>query len=198
MNIALYHFPITSLGPARRFGLWLQGCSIHCKNCIAPEFQPKEDGHIFEVCDVLNIIENAVNEHRLDGVTISGGEPFDQPDALFDLVQGLKARTIDDILVYSGYLYKTLREKHGTILDNIAALIDGPFDSTKPTEAVWKGSDNQKLYILNTKYKARYTQWCSSTERRLQIIEESGKIYLIGIPRMEDVSRIHEKLQNKR
>jgi anaerobic ribonucleoside-triphosphate reductase activating protein len=92
-----------------------------------------------------------------DGVTILGGEPFAQPDALLALVEALRARGCDHILCYSGFTYSGLRRRAqqspaiGRVLDAIDMLIDGPFVSALVDGAgPWTGSANQRVLTLKT------------------------------------------------
>ena len=90
-----------------------------------------------------------------DGISILGGEPFLQPDALLALVRALRTRGCQHILVYSGYAYEQLRwmGNHapaiGTILDEIEVLIDGPYIAALAASAgPWTGSGNQRVIDL--------------------------------------------------
>jgi anaerobic ribonucleoside-triphosphate reductase activating protein len=65
---------------------------------------------------------------QADGITISGGEPFDQPDALFELTARIRSKTEADILVFTGYPWASIRDMVGTSPAMIDALVTGPFD----------------------------------------------------------------------
>ena len=86
------HYPVETLGPGRRVGVWLQGCSIHCEGCISPENQPFD-----ETCS-MSVDEAAeqISSYNCDRVTISGGEPFDQAEELLLLLRHIGQ--IPDIL----------------------------------------------------------------------------------------------------
>jgi anaerobic ribonucleoside-triphosphate reductase activating protein len=75
-----------------------------------------------------------------DGATISGGEPFDQPDALLELLQGLRAAGNLSVLVYSGYPYERLQDRHGPILSLVDVLISEPFEAAQAVIAPLRGS----------------------------------------------------------
>lgn len=96
--VRFWHFPVVTLGPGRRLGIWLQGCSIHCEGCIAPENQPFDEVFMMTVDELMNETADALNE--ADGVTISGGEPLDQKDALQCLLSEINRRGNDDIELY--------------------------------------------------------------------------------------------------
>lgn len=129
------------------------------------------------------------------GVTISGGEPLDQTDALMELLSLLNGRGVRDILIYSGYLKEKVLSLCPELTDRIAALVDGPFVEGAATSSTWKGSENQTLTVFREKYRATYETWSTSTERRMQLIKNDVGRYLIGIPRQEDPWR--EKVLNR-
>ena len=129
------------------------------------------------------------------GVTISGGEPLDQADALTFLLERLNGHGIRDILLYSGYPMEKGLSLCPKLPELIAALIDGPFVDGEATESPWKGSENQTLTVFREKYRATYETWSTSTERRMQLIKNDVGRYLIGIPRQEDPWR--EKVLNR-
>ena len=88
--ISRVHFPITTLGPGKRLGIWMQGCSIHCPGCISADTWAVGKG-VIELEHLLTSIESWLP--NADGVTISGGEPFDQFQPLLALLQSLRRRT---------------------------------------------------------------------------------------------------------
>jgi anaerobic ribonucleoside-triphosphate reductase activating protein len=72
------HFPVTTLGPGRRIGIWLQGCSIRCPGCISADTWAAAQGQTTTEAVVDAIILWLPDA---EGITVSGGEPFDQPEA---------------------------------------------------------------------------------------------------------------------
>lgn len=90
-----------------------------------------------------------------DGVSILGGEPFQQPDGLLALVRALRARGCPHILCYSGFTYEALRRRAarrpaiGAVLDAIHMLVDGPYVEALAGDAgPWTGSGNQRVLAL--------------------------------------------------
>ncbi|MEX0827366.1 MAG: 4Fe-4S cluster-binding domain-containing protein, partial [Haliea sp.] len=88
LQLSRVHFPVTALGPGRRIGIWFQGCSIRCSGCISLDTWDDKKG--------LTSVENFMAEvyewvAKADGVTISGGEPFDQVHALERLLVEFRA-----------------------------------------------------------------------------------------------------------
>jgi anaerobic ribonucleoside-triphosphate reductase activating protein len=93
--------------------------------------------------------------HDRDGVSILGGEPFQQPDGLLALVRALRVRGCRHILAYSGYTYERLRRMGerrpsvGVVLDEIDILVDGPLVAALADGAgAWTGSGNQRVIDL--------------------------------------------------
>lgn len=182
--VRFWHFPVVTLGPGKRLGIWFQGCSIHCKGCIAPENQPFDEN--FSVPIEKFISEIVVALPQADGITISGGEPLDQPDALYNFLRELNAQGMQDILIYSGYHKHEVFEKIPELPDMIAALISEPFIEGDITKSVWKGSDNQIITIFREKFRNSYECWCCNTERNMQLVRKSTGYYILGIPKQNN------------
>ncbi len=159
-------------GPGLRYAVFVQGCSHGCPGCHNPESQPAEGGTETTLAALLADIRANGLVHD---VTLSGGEPFEQPKACAALAAELK-RNGYGIWCYTGYLYDDLagraeaartqqaqREEAGLtgnaltegiaddlavgdLLDSIDVLVDGPFvESRKSLELKWCGSSNQRL-----------------------------------------------------
>ncbi len=106
LHLSRWHFPVTSLGPGRRIGIWFQGCTIHCPGCVSVDTWPLNRG-LTSVHELIQSLEPYLSE--AEGITISGGEPFLQMEALEDLLRQLRQyRTGSDILVYSGFSWSEI------------------------------------------------------------------------------------------
>ncbi|MBI3146895.1 MAG: radical SAM protein [Betaproteobacteria bacterium] len=199
MRIALNkaHFPVTVLGPGRRLGLWLQGCSIHCPNCVSQDTWPFDRGRETTVAAILTWARK-VSGDQLDGVTISGGEPFDQPKALGALLAALShwRESIGgdfDVLAYSGYALSRLQEKHPRLLAQLDALIPEPYVDTLPRTHLWRGSANQPLIPLSPRGKARYAPYLeqkASADSRMQSWFDGERLWVVGIPDRGDMATL--------
>jgi anaerobic ribonucleoside-triphosphate reductase activating protein len=196
--IEFVYCPVIALGPGRRVGIWLRGCTIHCKGCISEElwsFDQDKARRIEDVtAEVLGFFEK---DQGLNGVTVSGGEPFDQAGSLISLLKNLNDGGVKDILVYTGYSADAIYERHGEISRIIAAVVDSPFISGEETEVGWKGSANQTLTVFNSQFAADYEKWSNVKKGNLQMAELSGRILSIGIPWQKDVSRIRKMVLAK-
>lgn len=191
--LRFWHWPTLALGPGQRLGLWLQGCSIHCPGCIAPESQPFDPATSVPIRALMRELSPIVEAPGgPPGITISGGEPLDQPEALADLLERLSSLGARDVLIYSGYPKERALEILPALPELIAALVDGPFVQGEATDAPWKGSEGQGLTLFRPELRSAYEQWSADRERRMQLVRKGEARYLIGIPRQGD--RLREAL----
>lgn len=131
-------------GPGLRYVIFFQGCNHKCKGCHNPKTHKYNTGKHIEIDQIIrDIISTGVK-----GVTISGGEPFDQSKELYYLVKSLKELNYN-IWIYSGYIFEELQKDKYTnmkILRNIDTLVDGPFVEEKfSKDLLFKGSKNQRI-----------------------------------------------------
>ena len=192
------HWPVTVLGPGRRIGLWVQGCTIHCAGCVSRDTWEPDATKTIAVSELLAWCKR-VAAAGFDGVTISGGEPFEQPAGLTALLQGLhrwrdEAHLDFDLLCYSGYPLKTLARKHARILALLDAIIPEPYVDKAPVTHVWRGSRNQPLVPLSERGRTRYSEYVDApvetAGKRMQAAVEAGRIWMIGIPDRGDMARV--------
>lgn len=196
MRIAIsrVHFPVTTLGPGRRLGIWFQGCSIRCPGCISADTWAAGRSWL-ELAELFGRIETWLDQ--TEGITISGGEPFDQTDALGALLRGLRERTAADILVYSGYALERLERPLSAFEGLIDALITDPFVVEAPQTLPLRGSDNQRLHRLTALGRSRFAghdEPGSEGGAFDVMFDEGGTVWLAGIPRRGDFERLREEL----
>jgi len=202
MNISVNkaHFPVTVLGPGRRIGIWLQGCSIRCKGCVSQDTWEREAGRDLPVADLIAWCRK-VARGAFDGVTISGGEPFDQPGPLLALLEDLiDWRAADgpdfDILCYSGYPLATLQRRHQQVLQKLDALISEPYVDTLPLTHVWRGSANQQLVMLSDRGRERFEPYVDARAealgKRIQAAVTGNRVFYIGIPARGDMTALEK------
>ncbi len=188
--ISLIHYPVYVLGPYERIAVWTQGCSIHCKGCISTHTWK------FDINKAMDLEElvNTIKQYPSKRLTISGGEPFDQPEALLEFLKVIR-KDFNDILIYSGYTIEKLQKKYKEQLSLVDALVDGPFIWQYESEKNYKGSENQRIFIFNSNLKKDYELWINSKKNKtLQIVSQNDAIYIIGIPYQKDSEVIKNEL----
>jgi anaerobic ribonucleoside-triphosphate reductase activating protein len=189
------HYPVTALGPGTRVGIWVQGCSIHCAGCVSRDTWAPDPARAIEIDELMQWIDG-LDGSPIDGVTISGGEPFDQPRALRALADALSVwrhRRHDavDLLCFSGYPLRRLRREHAGLLGMFDAVIAEPYRRQEPTRLIWRGSANQRLVPLTDLGHARYDHHVDHTPDRppFQVAVGDG-VWYVGVPRAGDMERL--------
>lgn len=136
-----------------------------------------------------------------DGITISGGEPFEQPEALVTLLAELRRHTTADILVYSGQPIEQLAAVLQQATGLIDALISDPFDIDAAHTKPLRGSDNQRLHLLTSLGSERfgaYERSLGEQKKSLDVMFDlDGTVWFAGIPKRGDFFRLQELLINQ-
>ncbi|CAN7663479.1 radical SAM protein [Caballeronia sp. LjRoot34] len=198
LRLSRVHFPVTTLGPGQRLGIWFQGCSIQCPGCISADTWATSRGH--------TTLEDLVERITLllpnaDGITISGGEPFDQPDALVALLLALRERTGTDILVYSGYALEDLGAPLQRAQGLIDALITDHFELHSAHSRPLRGSDNQRMHFLTALGRERFIEYerpLTEADKSLDVMfDEDGSVWFAGIPSRGDFQRLRDLLNDE-
>ncbi len=153
INLSRVHFPVTTLGPGRRIGVWLQGCSIRCPGCISMDTWAEGRGAT-TVASVMAALRPWLG--HADGITVSGGEPFDQSAALRALLTALRTETAIDVFVYSGHPFERIAQDVSAMHGLIDALMSDRFQREAPQTLALRGSDNQRLHLLTELGRKRF------------------------------------------
>lgn len=198
VGISRIHFPVTTLGPGRRLGIWFQGCSLRCEGCISVD--------TWATAKTLIPIEQLMMTLSsylplIDGITISGGEPFDQFEALLAIVVQLRERTKVDILVYTGYAVEDITDQLQQIKPYIDVLISDPFQRQSSQTLRLRGSDNQRLHCFTSQAveKFAYYQQAVTTEDKVLdvMFDAEGVVWFAGIPRRDDFVKLQTLLKQQ-
>lgn len=184
MRVGLSFGPLLTLGPGRRHGIWLQGCSAACPGCMAPSLADPAGGIERNAFELGTEIAAICRKANCPGVTISGGEPFEQAEELKIFLQTLQEAAVADILLYTGRDCGLLLREYPWIASYCACVIDGPFMRDLPTDAAWSGSANQRAWLFRP--LPDYAAWLREKKGRLQTAIAGGRVYLLGIPRVGD------------
>lgn len=131
-------------GVGIRFTVFVQGCGHHCPGCHNPQTHDPLGGREMRVEE---IVAEMRSNPLTDGLTLSGGEPFDQPEGCLTLAEAARAEGLN-VWAYSGYRYEQLLadEKKAALLRAVDVLIDGPFLLAERSLALpWRGSRNQRV-----------------------------------------------------
>lgn len=179
MYVARILYPVEVLGPGKRVGIWFCGCPRRCKGCSNPELWEFQERYKTTPETALEMIKSVSKEHTIDGFTITGGDPFYQPEELKRLLEMLKVIS-DDILVYTGY---KRCELENDLLENISVLIDGEYIEKLNDNSLLRGSSNQEIHILDKTKEAKYSNYFKSETNKIQNFFTSDGVVSVGIHR---------------
>jgi anaerobic ribonucleoside-triphosphate reductase activating protein len=168
-------------GIGNRFVIWVQGCSLRCVGCWNTTMWEFGIGASVNVEELMLQITNT---RDIEGVTILGGEPFDQYEDLLPLAKNIQNAGLT-LMIYTGYELAEIRAKAQTeILAYTDILITGRYEQSKRNiNLQWIGSENQEIHFLTAVYKNYMLQNSNYVEVQ---IDEFGKIQLLGFPTLKD------------
>ena len=135
-------------GPGLRYVVFAQGCGYCCAGCHNPETWDYNGGIEMPVAD---IIKEMLSNPLVDGLTISGGEPFDQAADCASLAAVAREKGLT-VWVFTGNTFEQLKRRAKSkpavrrLLTQTDVLIDGRFIKEEKTLAMeWCGSKNQRV-----------------------------------------------------
>jgi anaerobic ribonucleoside-triphosphate reductase activating protein len=177
--------PLTDAeGPGRRAALWVQGCSIRCPGCFNPHLWAARGGQLREVADLTD--EVLAGAGAVEGVTLLGGEPFEQAAPLARLAEAVRAAGLS-VMTFTGYELPRLRQwalarpDVAALLDATDLLADGPYLRDRPdTARPWVGSTNQGLHALTDRYADEIAHLSGQADRLEVRVGSDGTVSVNG------------------
>lgn len=164
-------------GPGTRAVLWVQGCTLGCAGCFNPETHPRGGGEISadELFGRLLTLGD-----RIEGVTVSGGEPLQQRRAVLALLARVRTETPLSTIVFTGYTWPEVVR-----MPDVAALrccvdvlIAGRYDPTQRSAHGLRGSSNKTVHLLSDRYTLDDLNGVPDAE---VIIRLDGQLVISGI-----------------
>lgn len=156
-------------GEGIRAVVWTQGCPHNCPGCHNPETHDYNGGFSIDVEELKEEINSLDSEV---GVTLSGGDPFVQPEACLEIAKYCHKIGLN-VWCYTGYTYEQLLKKAEKepiiieLLKEIDVLVDGRFvEKLKSLEAKFRGSKNQRLIDMKETLKANKVVLLNIEERK--------------------------------
>jgi anaerobic ribonucleoside-triphosphate reductase activating protein len=185
-------YPVYNLGPGRRVGVWVQGCDLGCRGCVNQTLWDARGGRDVAVVDLFNWLLSLGDGY--DGVTVSGGEPFQQYAPLIAFLHLVKTRTAHDTYCFTGYY---LRELEEMFPDRLFAryldyLVDGRYVAALHEDWNVKGSSNQTLYQFEGG-EARAVEAVPTGRWSVRVTEDQH-VYMAGVPRKGDLDAVCARL----
>lgn len=188
MSLARFLARTRAEGPGERTAVWVQGCTIRCPGCFNPHMWTFRGGEQVIPGDLVRRVLDADTE----GLTLLGGEPFDQAAALATVAAGVRAAG-RSVMTFTGYTREQLRHAVDAGRDDLAALLDqtdllvaGPFrrdriDAARP----WVGSTNQEFVLLNDRFPGLLDAVATSPDRVEITVDAGGGLAVNGWAEMD-------------
>lgn len=179
----------TAEGPGVRSAIWFQGCSIRCAGCINPHLFSSAGGSDLNVSDIVL----AAVEGGVEGLTLIGGEPFDQPAPGAKLARMAQEQGLG-VLAFSGHEYETLLHRDQDtqrFLGAIDLLVDGPYQAwNQETGRALVGSTNQRFIHISDRYSS-YRPEISANRVDIRVLPD-GSIDVAGFL---DTSKLNDLME---
>ncbi len=167
-------------GPGLRFVLWTQGCSKGCKNCFNPETWSFEKYKLLTPLEIFELIKNS----SVSGVTITGGDPLEQPEELLELLILLESLNLSNgIILFTGFTIDEINKDFllRKSLGYIDVLIDGRFEKDQRISSSLRGSENQNIIYFSSKIKEEEL----NIDQEVEVCLEGDKISVTGFPSVD-------------
>ncbi len=167
-------------GPGLRFVLWTQGCSKGCKNCFNPETWSFEKYKLLTPLEIFELIKNS----SVSGVTITGGDPLEQPEELLELLILLESLNLSKgIILFTGFTIDEINKDFllRKSLGYIDVLIDGRFEKDQRISSSLRGSENQNIIYFSSKIKEEEL----NIDQEVEVCLEGDIISVTGFPSVD-------------
>jgi anaerobic ribonucleoside-triphosphate reductase activating protein len=182
MQIDRLLYPVHSLGPGNRLAIWVKGCRKRCFNCANPELQLFDSNNEVSMTIIKDMISKI--DKNIDGITITGGEPFCQAKDLYELITFILEIT-DDILIFTGYskneIYDLNNDDVIKCINKAAVVIYGEYiDELNDNHTPLIASSNQTMEFCNPKIKSKYIDYINNG-RMIENFYYNDNLISVGI-----------------
>ena len=148
-----------------------------------------------KVSDLYEVISRTPG---IEGVTYSGGEPFEQADGLYHLGRRIKDHGLT-LMSYSGYTLEEIRGSDDRFKERLASildiLIDGRYVKSLASPLLWRGSSNQKVHFLSERYETYKDRIDSAVvEMELSVDAVTDEVFMTGNLSRELLDDIRQRM----
>jgi anaerobic ribonucleoside-triphosphate reductase activating protein len=166
-------------GPGARFVVWLQGCTLGCPGCFNPGTHDAAGGRAGREVPVAELAAQLAATPGIEGLSLSGGEPLQQPAAAAALLDAARALGLST-LAFSGYTEAEIRALPGgpEVLARLDVLIDGRYVAGDRVGIGLRGSANQQIHVLGRRHTRAEVEATPTAEIR---IARDGSVVLTGV-----------------
>lgn len=168
-------------GPGLRFGVWVQGCSLGCAGCFNPST------HVVAAprTTVGSLLAQLDKTAGLEGVTVSGGEPLEQPEALGSFLEEVRLRGLSSI-VLTGYTRSEIQSRSAMreAVDAADVVVSGRYSEALRVADGLRGSRNKEYWFLTNRYASQDFERLPQVE---VLIQPNGDLVMTGMRAASEV-----------
>lgn len=170
--------PTAANGPGLRLALWVQGCTLACPGCFNPGTHAPGRGTSFSVEFLRDVCARL--DASMEGLTLTGGEPLQQPEPVEALLRFVRAETRLGVVISTGYAPHEIeadpaRRRIAALAD---AVVAGRYDADRRVATGFRGSENKTLLLNTGRYTASDFAEVPTTE---VVIAADGSLVLSGV-----------------
>ncbi|AEB43150.1 4Fe-4S single cluster domain-containing protein [Micromonospora maris] len=170
-------------GPGERTAIWVQGCAIRCPGCFNPHLWGFRGGEQVAPHELARLVLDA----GTDGLTLLGGEPFDQAAALARVAAEVGAAG-RSVMTFTGYTRSQLdaavdagRTDVAALLAATDLLVAGPFQADRiDIRRPWVGSTNQEFVVLSDRFPDLLDELPANPDRVEITVDPAGRVAVNG------------------
>jgi anaerobic ribonucleoside-triphosphate reductase activating protein len=153
---------------------------------MTPDSQDLNAGFNVGINDMTELI---LNTNNIEGITITGGEPFLQAKELLDMIKQIKEKKDLGIIIYTGFTFEQLKNKDdeytNKLLSKTDILIDGLYDDSLNDGVSLRGSSNQNIYQLTSRYSNVFDKYYKNKTREIELHMTDENMMVAGIPKRD-------------
>lgn len=179
LNIATIMARSRANGPGVRAVIWVQGCTIGCPGCynnFTHEHAAKKLRSPKKIAEWINSID------EIEGITFSGGEPFEQASAISSVIELVNSKRDKplSVFIFTGFNFDNLKNDKSPVVQRLISLTDmlsaGPYvASLNKDDLLWRGSSNQELVYLTDRYsKTDEEKWLKDSPVEELLLTDRG------------------------
>lgn len=161
--------------------IWTQGCSHNCPFCQNPSTHSFEGGELFTLEEIFSELDNLEGQN---GITLSGGDPLFQIDAVCEIAKYAQKIGLN-VWCYTGFTYEEIKEmgkknkKYLEFLKYLDVLVDGKFEIAKKNlDLLFRGSSNQRLIDIKETLKKKKVVLLAESDGILEKFSAKEKLYI--------------------